>query len=58
MKREFRGALYNIEVENPDHIRKGVKRVQVNGEEIDSNTIPILDKGKEHFVKVIMGQEC
>ena len=55
MKREFRGTLYNIEVENSNHISKGVKRVQFNGEEIDSITIPILDKGKEHFVKVIMG---
>jgi cellobiose phosphorylase len=55
MKREFRGAQYTIEVQNPDHISKGVKSVFVNGTEIEGNTVPILEKGKEHSVKVIMG---
>ncbi|MGB5499774.1 MAG: hypothetical protein WBM77_12670 [Maribacter sp.] len=55
MKREFRGAFYNIEVENPNHVSKGVKSVVVNGHELKTNSIPILEKGKEHFVKIIMG---
>ncbi|MGB5437839.1 MAG: glycosyl hydrolase family 65 protein [Maribacter sp.] len=55
MSREFRGATYKIEVQNPDHVSKGVKRILVNGKEIPSNTIPILDKGKAHSVQVIMG---
>ncbi|NNK76514.1 MAG: glycosyl transferase [Maribacter sp.] len=55
MKREFRGANYTIEVQNPNHISKGVKSVFVNGVAIKGNTIPILEKGKEHSVKVIMG---
>lgn len=55
MKREFRGAKYNIEIQNPDHVSKRIKQVYVNGIEIESNKVPILEKGKEHMVKVIMG---
>ena len=55
MTREFRGATYRIEVQNPDHVSKGVKRILVNGSAIASNTVPILEQGKEHTVQVIMG---
>ncbi len=55
MKREFRGAVYDIEVQNPDHVSKGVKTVLVNGSAIESNVVPILEKGKAHSVTVIMG---
>ncbi|WP_273274540.1 GH36-type glycosyl hydrolase domain-containing protein [Maribacter polysiphoniae] len=55
MTREYRGATYTIEVQNPDHISKGVKRILVNGSEIDSKIVPILEAGKEHSVQVIMG---
>ena len=55
MSREFRGATYKIEVQNPDHVSKGVKRILVNGKEIPLNTVPILEKGKAHSVQVIMG---
>ena len=55
MTREYRGATYNIEVQNPDHISKGVKHILVNGSEIDSKIVPILEAGKEHSVQVIMG---
>ncbi|MRX65054.1 GH36-type glycosyl hydrolase domain-containing protein [Maribacter luteus] len=55
MTREYRGATYNIEVQNPEHISKGVKRILVNGSEIDSKIVPILEAGKEHSVQVIMG---
>ncbi|MBD0778003.1 glycosyl transferase [Maribacter sp. ANRC-HE7] len=55
MTREYRGATYNIEVQNPNHISKGVKRILVNGSEIDSKIVPILEAGKEHSVQVVMG---
>ena len=53
--RKFRGAIYNIEVNNPSHISKGVKKIVVNGEEINGNIVPILKEGIEHEIKVIMG---
>ena len=53
--RKFRGATYAIEVSNPGHISKGVKETWVNGAKISSNLIPLLEKGKKHSVKIIMG---
>jgi len=55
MQRKFRGATYQIEVKNPDHVSKGVKEMIINGEKFNSNIIPLLEKGKNHKVKIIMG---
>jgi cellobiose phosphorylase len=55
MIRKFRGATYSIEVSNPNHISKGVKKIIVNGTTINSNIVPILEKDKTHEIKVIMG---
>lgn len=35
MKRVFRGATYQIEIKNPNHISKGVAQLIVNGTKID-----------------------
>ena len=55
--REFRNAVYEIEVKNPDHVRKGVKSVRVDGKEIKGNMVPVFGDGKTHQVEVIMGGE-
>jgi len=55
VSRLFRGATYVIEVKNPDHVSKGVKKVTVDGKEIEGNIIPVFGDGKEHKVEVIMG---
>ena len=55
MKRVFRDVTYNINVKNPEHISKGIKQILVNGQPINSNIVPILEKGKEHSVEVLMG---
>lgn len=55
ISRKFRNAVYNIEISNPDHISSGVKKVIVNGSEIEGNIIPILEKGSENKIQVIMG---
>lgn len=53
--REFRGTRYKIKIENPDHVSKGVKKVILDGKELDSNIIPPLSDNKEHEVVVVMG---
>jgi len=53
--REFRGAVYQIEVKNPDHVCKGVKSVKVDGEEVAGNVVPAFGDGKTHRVEVMMG---
>ena len=52
--RKWRGATYNIKVENPDGIEKGVKQILLNGKEVE-NTIPIMPSGTSNNVVVIMG---
>ncbi len=52
--RRYKGALYNIEVKNPDHISKGVAKLIVNGEAVEGDTVPIFKEGI-HKVEVVMG---
>lgn len=56
MVRKFRGATYNIEILNPENVSKGVKNVWVNGHKTNSNIVSILEKDKEHFIKVELGK--
>ncbi len=53
--RPFRGATYEIEIENPNGVQKGVKEMTVDGEKIDGQLIEPHGDGKTHKVKVIMG---
>ena len=55
VSRAFRGAQYDIEILNPDHVCKGVKSVEVDGNVIEGNVIPAFSDGKTHTVKVILG---
>lgn len=51
--REWRGAVYNITVKNPDGVMKGVKQIILNGQEVDK--IPVLEKGSNNEVVITMG---
>ena len=55
VSRAFRGAQYDIEIVNPDHVCKGVKSVEVDGNAIEGNVIPSFSDGKTHTVKVTLG---
>lgn len=52
--RRFRNALFRIEIQNPDHVCRGVKRIKVDGKEIAGSVIPLLGDSKIHRVEVIM----
>jgi N,N'-diacetylchitobiose phosphorylase len=53
--RIWRGAAYNITVKNPDGVEKGVKKVLLNGTEINSGVL-CQKAGSVNFVEVIMGE--
>jgi len=53
--RQFRRARYNITVENPQHVSRGVKSVFVDGKEIKGNLLPLYKDGRTHDVRVLMG---
>lgn len=55
LSRKFRDNTYNISVKNPDHISKGIKKVTVDGKEIDGKILPVFEKGSVHTVEVVMG---
>ena len=55
IRRPFRGAIYEIEVRNPEGIQKGVKEIYLDGRRIEGNLIKPHNDGKIHKVKVIMG---
>ncbi|MDH3210779.1 MAG: hypothetical protein OEL91_10445, partial [Burkholderiaceae bacterium] len=53
--RQFRGARYEIAVENPKHVCKGVLSMTVDGEKVDGNTVPVFKDGGTHQVRVVLG---
>jgi len=55
VQRKFRNALYNITVQNPKHISKGIREILVDDKKITGNILPPFEDEKTHNVKVIMG---
>jgi cellobiose phosphorylase len=55
VSREFRGARYNIRIDNTAGVSKGVKKIIVDGNEIHGNMIPVQPKGHVCQVEVILG---
>ena len=59
VRRVWRNALYNITVENPDGVCKGVKECLLNGKPVNCKDktafIPVQAPGSGNTVKVVMG---
>ena len=55
INRTFRNSVYNISIENPNHVSKGVKFIQVDGKQIQGAVLPIFSDNKEHNVIVVLG---
>ena len=55
LRRVWRGATYEIVVENPDHLEKGVKAMTVDGKPVSSNILSPVPAGSTVQVKVVMG---
>ena len=55
VSRRYRGALYEITVENPDGVQKGVRSVTMNGTAIAGNVLPVQPAGARVAVTVRMG---
>jgi N,N'-diacetylchitobiose phosphorylase len=52
--RRWRGATYEIEVENPDGAMKGVKQIYLNGNAV--HAIPAMAAGTVNKVRIVMGE--
>jgi len=55
VRRPFRKAIYEIEIDNPKGKQRGVKEIYVDGEKITGNLIEPHSDNKTHKVKVVMG---
>lgn len=55
VRRQFRGAIYDFVVRNPEGINKGVALVKLDGRKLEGNFIPVQEPGGEYRVEVIMG---
>lgn len=53
--REFRGYTLKIQVKNPKHVSKGVAQITIDGNKIEGNLIPVLEKNKIYNVMVTLG---
>jgi cyclic beta-1,2-glucan synthetase len=48
-------TVYQIRVENPNGVNRGVRQVWIDGEESPGGEIPLDGDGQQHQVKVLMG---
>jgi cellobiose phosphorylase len=55
VRRTFRGAVYEITVENSSHVSKCVKGVVVDGQAWNGSVLPVFGDGRTHAVTVTMG---
>jgi cellobiose phosphorylase len=53
VSRFFRGATYNIKIENPNHVSKGIKSLTVDGKAVEGNVIPDCKEGTHEVVAVL-----
>lgn len=58
IKRQYRGADIYIDIKNPEHIEKGVCKVEVDGQETESGYICPDGTKKEYHVTVVMGKQA
>jgi len=55
-ERKFRGQLYHIQVYNPLHICKGIRRITIDGKTLSGNCLPPNLPGEEHQIEVWLGK--
>ncbi|HZY43709.1 MAG TPA: glycosyl transferase, partial [Anaerolineae bacterium] len=48
-------TTFQISVENPAGVNRGVKQLKLDGSVLNSNEIPLLDDGSQHAVHVLLG---
>ena len=52
----FRSTRYDIAVENPGQVCRGVSRLELDGASVDDRSgVPLVDDGQVHRVRVVMG---
>jgi len=55
MTYQYDETVYEIEVENPESVNRGVKAILMDGEAVPEDGVPLLDDGDRHKVRVTLG---
>ena len=55
LTRRFRGAVYHVDIRNPDHVNRGIRTLKVDGAEIEGNLLPCDGTKEEYTVEAVMG---
>ena len=50
-------TVYEIQVENPDGVNRGVCSLTLDGEPIAGNAIPLVNNGAHHQAIVVLGHK-
>lgn len=48
-------SIYEIEVENPDGVCRGVRSVELDGRRLEAPVLPLSDDGRRHRAVVVLG---
>lgn len=51
----FGTTHYKIEVQNPQHVNRGIQQILLDGKQISNNLVPLEDDGQPHEVQIVMG---
>ena len=52
----FGRSRYEIEVENPEHLCRGVREAWRDGVGVDPDAISLVDDGEVHRVRAVIGR--
>jgi cyclic beta-1,2-glucan synthetase len=55
IKYKYKNTLYNFKIKNPEGVNKGVKKLVLDGMELEEKIIALVDDNKEHNGEVILG---
>ncbi len=58
VRRRFRGKIIHVDVQNPQHVCKGITSLVLNGEPLDGCVIPADKLKDENIVVVVMGKDA
>ena len=50
----FGGTMYHISVRNPSHLARGRAQVHLDGKQLDQDSIPLVDDGRQRSVVVVL----
>jgi cyclic beta-1,2-glucan synthetase len=54
----YGSTRYDIRVENPHGLNRGVAEVELDGQPLQGVEIPLSDDGTAHRVRVVMGERA